>query len=314
VAEVSPGHAQAVVANLRQLLAAGSRAPATRDAYDRQQRAYTRWCEQAGYPGQAPEPYLVAAYLVHQVQAGRALSTVRVVRAALVQWDCALQAEGVLPSGGVGLRDHPLVGEAMKMAGRLAVPVVRQMLPVGVALLQAVLAALQRHQRSEFLRDTALLLLGWAGMFRCSELAAMRWESVWFEERGLRILVPFSKTDQAGAGQWVFIGASAALQPAAALQALGAFVGSASGPVFPSALGSEVAMAKQTVTLRLRQALLLAGVPRAQLPLCAAHSLRRGGATHAAQQGASLRHIMLHGRWKSDAVRRLPVHQLRGGI
>jgi integrase len=34
-----------------------------------------------------------------------------------------------------------------------------------------------------------------------------------------------------------------------------------------------------------------------------AHSLRRGGATAAANAGFSLADIMEHGRWKSDAVK-----------
>jgi integrase len=53
--------------------------------------------------------------------------------------------------------------------------------------------------------------------------------------------------------------------------------------------------------MRLKKALAKIGVPHPEL--YAAHSLRRGGATHAARIGVPMRLIQVMGRWKSDAVR-----------
>lgn len=46
-------------------------------------------------------------------------------------------------------------------------------------------------------RDGALMLLGWAGMFRSSELVGVEWEHVKFSGSGVMIHIPRSKTDQA---------------------------------------------------------------------------------------------------------------------
>ena len=55
------------------------------------------------------------------------------------------------------------------------------------------------------------------------------------------------------------------------------------------------------MSVRLRKALQEAQVPH--WDLYAAHSLRRGGATHASKVGVSTRQIQTMGRWRSDAVR-----------
>ncbi|WIA17443.1 hypothetical protein OEZ85_014290 [Tetradesmus obliquus] len=75
---------------------------------------------------------------------------------------------------------------------------------------------------------------------------------------------------------------------------------SADGKVFTAYAGG-VGMKKLTVGSRLKQDLGEAGVAEAQK--YAAHSLRRGGATHAARQKIALRKIQMMGRWKSDVVR-----------
>jgi site-specific recombinase XerD len=54
-------------------------------------------------------------------------------------------------------------------------------------------------------RDRALLLLGFAGAFRRSELAALTVADLEPNEAGLRVTVRRSKTDQEGKGQVVAI-------------------------------------------------------------------------------------------------------------
>jgi len=54
-------------------------------------------------------------------------------------------------------------------------------------------------------RDKALLLTGFAGAFRRSELAALRQEHIDSRPDGLLVTVPESKTDQEGEGQLVAI-------------------------------------------------------------------------------------------------------------
>jgi integrase len=169
-----------------------------------------------------------------------------------------------------------------------------------------VVRAIPRVSQDAFVcaRDEALFVVGWAGMFRCSELVGIRWEHLHFcSQGGVMIFVPQSKTDP-GEGAWVFLSPGVKEQvgvcPVRALRQLRVLTGG-TGYVFTGREGSGQALSKTTVGVRLHKALEAAGVQ--DWRLYAAHSLRRGGATHAAKVGIPLRLIQAMGRWKSDAVR-----------
>jgi hypothetical protein len=55
------------------------------------------------------------------------------------------------------------------------------------------------------LRDRALLLTGFAGAFRRSELVALDCEDLEESELGFKVMIRHSKTDQEGAGQTIAI-------------------------------------------------------------------------------------------------------------
>lgn len=83
------------------------------------------------------------------------------------------------------------------------------------------------------LRDRALLLLGFAGAFRRSELAGIHIAHLEPSEHGLRITLPFSKGDRAMTGVVVGIPfGSSTLCPVRALQRWLAAAGITDGPVF----------------------------------------------------------------------------------
>ena len=81
-------------------------------------------------------------------------------------------------------------------------------------------------------RDRALLLLGFAGAFRRSELVALNVADIAEEAAGLRITIRKSKTDQEGQGQTVAIARGATHCPVAALKAWLAAAGIVDGPLF----------------------------------------------------------------------------------
>ena len=84
------------------------------------------------------------------------------------------------------------------------------------------------------LRDRALLLLGFAGAFRRSELVALDCEDIEECETGMRITIRRSKTDQEGAGQTIAIVRGSIACPVAALKAWREAAGITSGPLFRS--------------------------------------------------------------------------------
>ena len=118
------------------------------------------------------------------------------------------------------------------------------------------------------------------------------------------LYLPKTKTDP-GAGSWVSLSApeDSVINPGMCLQQLKDMVGVVDHDewVFKSSQLATAPLSKTTVAPRLKKALARAGVAGADL--YAAHSLRRGGATHAAKVGVPLRFIKVMGHWKSDTVR-----------
>lgn len=154
------------------------------------------------------------------------------------------------------------------------------------------------------LRDKALLLVGFAGCFRRSELVALRAEDLEETPHGLRALVGRSKTDQEGRGVWVDIVRATRHPDACPVQALRAWLeaaGITEGPLFRSLTRGArprigPALSAVTVDTVVKWAAEQCGLDRR---LYGGHSLRAGKATYLAQQGRPATVIAKHGRWKS---------------
>jgi len=155
------------------------------------------------------------------------------------------------------------------------------------------------------IRDNALLLLGFFGAFRRSELAAIQWQHITFVPEGAEILIQRSKTDQEGIGNVCAIPyGQAPLCPVIALQRWQTHVSPAEGFVFRSLRYGRChpsqGVSPKTVSDILKQRAIECGWPNANN--YSGHSLRRGFATAASQRGASLGAIMRQGRWHHEAT------------
>jgi integrase len=154
-------------------------------------------------------------------------------------------------------------------------------------------------------RDRALLLLGFAGAFRRSELAALNVADLEFRPEGLRVTIRRSKTDQEGAGQVVAIVRGHKACPVAAVETWLAFAQITQGPLFrPVSKGGQVLAGRLTphsVGLIVKRHAEAAGFDPA---LFSGHSLRAGFLTSAAARGASLFKMMDVSRHRSaDTLR-----------
>lgn len=154
------------------------------------------------------------------------------------------------------------------------------------------------------LRDRALLLTGFAGCFRRSELVALRVEDIEPSRFGLRIYLGRSKTDTQGDGAWIDIvraHAYPAACPVAALRAWLAAAAIAEGPVFrrlSTKRGASVGSALSSVSVDaiVKRAAARLGLDSARY---GGHSLRAGKATYLARMNKSPALVAKHGRWKS---------------
>ncbi|HLB57322.1 MAG TPA: site-specific integrase [Gammaproteobacteria bacterium] len=193
-----------------------------------------------------------------------------------------------------------LVKKTLKGITRLHGRPKKQAVALRLTDLDAILSAVPPNDALA-IRDRALLLVGFFGAFRRSELIRLQWEDVQFVSDGMIVHVPRSKTDQAGEGSRVIIPfVNEKRCPVRALLAWRHASGFYEGPIF-RALGKDRQFAEKTITAhqlnhRIRALGKKAGLPQAEQ--LSSHSLRRGFATEAARLGASMPAIQRHGRWE----------------
>jgi integrase len=139
-------------------------------------------------------------------------------------------------------------------------------------------------------RDKALLLIGFAGAFRRSELVALRCEDMTMCDTGLELTLRRSKTDQESAGRTVFI--PHALGNRCPIKALNSWLTLAdikNGPLFrrinryDQVVGAK-ALTPQSVALIVKAA-VRSTVGEDAATMVAGHSLRAGYCTEAATRG-----------------------------
>jgi site-specific recombinase XerD len=139
------------------------------------------------------------------------------------------------------------------------------------------------------LRDRALLLLGFAGAFRRSELVALDVADIVETEDGARVLIRRSKTDQEGAGETIAIARGSVACPVKALRAWLEAAEITEGPLFrPVAKGGRVAaerLSDKTVATVVKRYARRVGLDAGAY---SGHSLRAGFLTSAARRGASI--------------------------
>ena len=144
-------------------------------------------------------------------------------------------------------------------------------------------------------RDRALILVGFAGALRRSELAGIEVEHVRFNPKGFELLIPKSKGDSEGEGQIVGInrGESVDLCPVRALRRWKSAASIGAGPVFRSVPNHGIVapderakpISGQAVADAVKRAAEGAGLDTEKI---SGHSLRRGHLTTAARNGADL--------------------------
>lgn len=177
---------------------------------------------------------------------------------------------------------------------------VKRAAPLLARDMRALLEASREHQdRLIGLRDEVLLLVGWFGAFRQSELVAIDLAHLTEEsDSEWSILVPRSKTDQGGEGKkkWLTRQARPRYCPIQTIERWREAAGLGEQDQGPLLRGvgrwediRQEGLRPQAVTASIRRVAGLAGYePRA----FSGHSLRRGFCVQAAMNGASLDEIM----------------------
>jgi integrase len=282
-----------------QALAQKAAAPATLRAYKADWQHYAAWCARTGFTPVPAEPAAVGAYLASLAES-HAPGTIRRRLSAIgkmhrfndLPWNPAHRdIQG--PLQGL-LRTH---GRLVQKAAALTLDMLRQLL-----------ATCDDSPRGR--RDRALLLIGFAGALRRSELVALQVEDVAIVAGGLRLRITRAKTDQAGQGAEIGLprGKHPATCPVRAFAAWQAVAKRKAGPLFrrihPGGRIGAAALHPDAVRRILAERTRLAGLDGEGGERLSAHALRVGFITEAYERGVRDEDIMRHTRHRDPRTMR----------
>lgn len=273
---------------------AAAKSANTLTAYRKDWQDFEQFCVLAGFNSLPASPDTVVAYLVALADT-RKVSTLERRIASISQ---AHQAAGFTsPTSNMTVRVLMQgIRREKGTAPDCKAPAVTSDIKVMVSTLPDSLLGI---------RDRALLLVGFAGGFRRSELVALDVGDLEFKREGLVINLRRSKTDQEGQGRKVAIpyGSNCDTCPVRSLQLWLEESGISSGPVFRSVNrhGNLQAnrLSDKAVALVVKRTAEAAGLNSSKY---SGHSLRAGMATSAAAAGVSERAIMNQTGHRSQAM------------
>jgi integrase len=283
---------EAVLRDAARDFAEHATAESTERAYASAWRSFGAFTATLGRSHLPADPQTVADYVAALALRGRTPATIRAYLAAIAVYHRAAGHESPV--------SHGVVRAVMQGVRRtLGVAPKKKDALVREQLLDVVAAIPEDDLRG--LRDRAMLLLGWAGALRRSEIGALDVEDVTFAPEGAIVDLRRSKTDQIGSGARIPIPRASTPEvcPVRALTAWLAAANISDGPLFRAI--DRHGRVGARLSGRAVASIVQARAPGTNI---GGHSLRSGFATSAARGGHTEAAIMRHGRWKSVVVAR----------
>jgi site-specific recombinase XerD len=274
----------------------GETAMSTRDSYRRDMLDFAAWCASVAKSALPATAETVAVYIATLAKRGLRPATIK-RRLAAIGYAHRFVGE-----------EPPTSTERVRSVHRG----IRRDLGVRpeqkAAATAKVITKLLRRISGETLtakRDRALILIGFAGALRRSELVGIDLEHLAFQTEGALISIPRSKTDQEGSGQSVAIPMGSKLHPVDALQRWIAAANIESGPIFLRIRKGDrlthERLTPKSVALIIKR---YAAAAKLNPDDWAGHSLRAGFVSEALACGADVFRIADQGRWrKLETVR-----------
>jgi len=266
-----------------------SKAQNTLRAYQADFRDFSNFCNQNGFKEMPTEPKILSLYITH-LSAISKYSTLKRRIASI----------GVLHKMRGHYLDtkHPIIIENLMGIKRKNGVNQKGKKPLLINDLKLLINVIHQYQKNtkKLLRDKAVLLIGFAGGFRRSELVQIEYEDLDFVSEGLKIFIKRSKTDQSGEGSTKGIPYfdNQNYCPVIALKEWLKHSNIKIGKIFN--------VSDKTVALIIKKYSNLAGLDSNKY---SGHSLRSGFATSAAEAGAEERSIMaMTGHKSTEMVRR----------
>ncbi len=270
-------------------------------AYKSDFKDFVTFCNIHGLKSLPTEPKIVAIYLTHLSKS----SKISTLRRRLVSISMLHKIKGYYLD-----TKHPVIIENLLGIKRIKGSIQRGKKPLLISDLKAIINVILEQKIDEIikLRDISIVLIGFGGGFRRSELISIDFEDLEFVSEGLKITLKKSKTDQYGEGMIKGIPyfENENYCPVNNLKNWLSISKIKSGAIFrrftKGANLSKDRLTDQTVALLIKKYLKIADIENINY---SGHSLRSGFATVAAESGADERSIMaMTGHKTTQMVRR----------
>tara|TARA_B110000967_G_scaffold70344_1_gene72844 strand:- start:835 stop:1752 length:918 start_codon:yes stop_codon:yes gene_type:complete len=258
-------------------------------AYESDYKDFSVFCLKNNFSSMPADPKIISLYLTHLSQTSKFSTLKR--RIASISVIHKLKDHYIDTK-------HPIIRENLLGIKRLKGSNQKAKKPILINDLKLIINVINKLNINEIkkTRDKALILTGFAGGFRRSELVALEIDDIEFVREGVKIFVKRSKTDQSGEGMTKAIPSfnSTLYCPVLHLQDWMAKGKSINKKIFP--------ISDKSVALIIKKYAYLAGLDGSKY---AGHSLRSGFATSTAESGAEERNIMaMTGHKTTQMVRR----------
>jgi integrase len=284
-----------------------SKAENTRIAYRAAVRAWCAWCEHRGLTPLPASGNDVATFLAAERRRGLAPNTIDLRRAAIRYLHRA--AGCAVPTGDICVAET-VAGIRRDATGKGELP--EKKAAATASIIRQILAKIADDPRG--LRDKAIILVGFAGALRRSELAAIRVEHLEQTERGLRLTIAQTKGSQTAAVTIPLPYGETELCPVRALARWREVAGITAGPVFrriwlPKKLKTDAPPAPPRIGIDAISPFAIASMVQTRAaaagfdgPHFGGHSLKRGALTTGMERGVHPADLKRLGRHKSFDV------------
>ena len=278
-----------------------SKANNTLRAYKSDFKDFATFCAKHRLNSLPSEPKIVSLYLTHLSK----YSKISTLRRRLVSISMVHKLKGQYLD-----TKHPIIVENLMGIKRVKGSIQKGKKPILISHLKSIINVIdeKKIENIKKSRDKAMILIGFGGGFRRTELVSIDYDDLEFVSEGLKITIRRSKTDQFGEGMIKGLPyfTNQKYCPVFNLKKWLEISKINSGPVFRRfTKGSSLTdkrLTDQSVVLLMKEYLNIAGIENKNF---AGHSLRSGFATVAAESGADERSIMaMTGHKTTQMVRR----------
>lgn len=169
-----------------------SKAPNTLRAYKADIKSFEIFCAKLNFKPLPADPRTVSLFITNLSKNSK-LSTIKRKLAAI-------KVTHNLAGAYIDLK-HPIINENLNSIKKQLGTFQKSKKPIMLNDLKSIVVEIEKEKELKIkLRNKALILIGFSGAFRRSELVSVELEDIDFVKEGVKIFIKRSKTDQSGEG------------------------------------------------------------------------------------------------------------------